>query len=85
MIHLEPRNMAKVATGQYINLYGKDGVDMFILINEGNGHIHSSKLRSVTDYLEEVSAQYNLNDITDEDLKEELERFFPYGVQIIRR
>lgn len=85
MIHLEKRPMAKVATGQYVNLFGKDGVDLVVLINEANGVINDRKMIEVTSYLEEVSAQYDLNDIKDEELSKELEdRYFEWGVQIFR-
>ena len=85
MIILNRREVAKIAAGQYINLYDKDGVDLFVIINEGNG-INQETIRSAVSYLEEVSAQYNLNDVSNSDIKEELEdNFFPYGVQIIRK
>ena len=85
MIRLEKRPIAKIATGQYINLYGKDGVDLLILINEANGEINDRKMIEVTSFLEEVSAQYNLKDIDDKELGLELEdKYFAWGVQIFR-
>lgn len=86
MIQIEKRRASTIATGQYINLYGKDGVDLFVIINEANGHVDDVKMIQASSYLEDVSAQYNLSEVNLEELELQLEeRFFPYGVQIVKK
>lgn len=67
-------------------MYGKDGVDLFVIINEANGHVDDVKMIQASSYLEDVSAQYNLSEVNLEELELQLEeKFFPYGVQVIKK
>lgn len=73
-----------ITTGQYINVY-KDGVDMYVIINEANGIVDDHIIRSATTYLENFAEKNDLNDFSKFDLEEKLEKYFKYGVHIIKK
>lgn len=84
MIKTKGRPKVKIATGHYINAYGKDGVDLFVIIHEANTCDDSTILRA-TAWLEDVLEINNVNDIDNGELELLLEKFFPYGVSVYRR
>ena len=84
MIKLNWRKTSRISVNKYINLWDKDNVDIFIIINEAND-TNDQIMKNAISFMEEVSAEYNLNEISNKDIEEEMERFFPYGVQIIRK
>lgn len=73
----------KIATGHYINIYGK-GKDIYIIINEPND-VTSEMILKATTYLENTLEHRNLNEVGWNLITDKLEDIFPYGTHIVVR
>ena len=71
-----------IATGSYINLW-KDGVDVYLIINEAND-VDDEKILKATTYLEDVLSHKNLKEVGWNLITEKLEDIFPYGVHTVK-
>ena len=72
-----------ICTGHYMNYYNEHGMDLFIIINEGNGEATTSLDVEKLYKAEEICEKYVENEPIDKSaLQYELERVFEYGVQI---
>ena len=75
-----------LCTGHYINYYNnynKHGMDLFIIINEGNGEATTPLDVEVLHRAEDICEKYIKNESIDKNaLQYELEKVFEYGVQI---
>lgn len=75
--------MFNLCTGHYMNYYNENGMDLFIIINEGNGEATTPLDVEVLHKAEEICEKYVKNEPIDKNaLQYELERVFEYGVQI---
>ena len=77
-------NKMKIATGHYINIYGKNGKDVYIIINEPND-VTNEMLIQATSYLENELEHRNLNEVGWNLITDKLEDIFPYGTHIVVR
>lgn len=69
-----------VRTGQYINVYTEDGdMDIFLTLGEPQDPVTADEVDKATTLVEEWKREGYL----ESDLKDELEKIFPWGVEII--
>lgn len=75
--------MFNLCTGHYMNCYNENGMDLFIIINEGNGEATTPLDVEKLYKAEEICEKYVKNEPIDKNaLQYELDRVFEYGVQI---
>lgn len=75
--------MFNLCTGHYMNYYNEYGMDLFIIINEGNGEATTPLDVEKLHKAEEICEKYVKNEPIDKNaLQYKLERVFEYGVQI---
>lgn len=71
----------KAATGYYANFFNEDGLDLFVILNEPNKEPTTDDYIFIENTVTEHIDRYGC--IDEEKLKEVLNDYFDYGIQIV--